>query len=158
MTDSPTPQPKLTPKQQLFVDAYVGESHFNASAAALAAGYRHRTEGPHLLSNPIIRARIDQVLSLRAASRDEVLDMLREDARRLDDDIVTRALGADSPAIGAAIVSSLISARSSAKQHLAKAHGLFTDKLHITGDMVVRQYVGMDPDDFDAPDDDGGGV
>src|SRR5690606_41851618 len=70
----------LTDKQRLFIDLYLGECKFNASKAALKAGYATRQEGATLKANPVIRARIDAHLARNAMKRDEVLEMLADDA------------------------------------------------------------------------------
>lgn len=70
------PKRSLTPKQRLFIDAYLGDCRFNASAAALAAGYSVRQSASDVLSNPAVRARIDERLAASAASADEVLALL----------------------------------------------------------------------------------
>lgn len=51
---------KLPLKQELFVAAYVGEAHGNATESARLAGYKlPRTQGSRLLTNVDIAARID---------------------------------------------------------------------------------------------------
>lgn len=64
------PLDKLSPKQRLFVEAYLDPTNdFNGSAAILKAGYK--TDNPEKMSyqlrnNPKIKAAIDQVCAERA--------------------------------------------------------------------------------------------
>src|SRR5690606_12411403 len=132
---SPDPD-GLNDRQLAFIDHYLGDCKLNASKAALAAGYAHRTEAFRLLANPIIRARIDEYLAGLAKTRDEVLEMLVDDALIDVDDELTaierrlkrRKATALDPATRASIASGLLSARSSARANLAKAYGLFSDR------------------------------
>jgi phage terminase small subunit len=53
----PKPSDKLTPKQQAFVQAYLGQALGNAAEAARLAGYKQpHPEGPRLLQLPKIQA------------------------------------------------------------------------------------------------------
>lgn len=147
--DSPTPQPKsetkpLTPKQRAFVEAYCGPARFNASKAALHAGYSVRQSGHELLSNPVIRARIDHELNARALTGAEILRELTDVAMRgLDECVEVRAYGDDVTAKMDA------HAKMKALELLGKSRQLFVDRQVIEGDLIVRQYVGIDPDTFD---------
>lgn len=72
----------LTNKQQLFVDEYL--QHYNATRAAIAAGYSPKTArkiGSENLTKPDIKAEIDRALSESAMSRNEVIMRLAEQAR-----------------------------------------------------------------------------
>lgn len=84
MTDtSDSTLPKLTPKQRLFVDAYISNG-CNATRAALAAGYSQATsysQGPRLLKNVDIKAHIDRHFEESAMTREEVLFRLAQQAR-----------------------------------------------------------------------------
>lgn len=69
-------------KQQAFVEAYL--RHFNASRAALEAGYSERTaysQGHRLLKKAEIRAAIESRIAAAAMSADEVLSRLSDMAR-----------------------------------------------------------------------------
>lgn len=152
-TPQPKKLPKLTSKQQRFVDAYCGEARFNASEAVRLAGYRTKNPndlGYQLRHTPHVRARIDERLAEIALNASEVLVMLRQDATRRDDEIVDLAREADragGKGAGASMVSALVSARSAATQQLAKAHGLLTDKYQVdhAGGIAI-EIVGVDVD------------
>lgn len=142
MSDVPTTPVRLTVKQQRFVDLYLGECRFNASAAALAAGYSVRQSGHELLSNPVIRARVDQLVADTSVSRDEFLGLLADDARQTDDAILAQAIPLDR-AVAAAFISSRLGARTSARQILAKHYGFLTERVQVSGgirrEIVVRR-------------------
>lgn len=77
---------EFTPKQVLFVEAYLGEARFNATAAARLAGYSGSANtlavtGHDLLRNPKITEAIRTRLAEAAMSADEVLMRLASIAR-----------------------------------------------------------------------------
>ena len=119
----------LTDRQLAFIDHYLGDCKLNAAKAAKAAGYSVRQSAPELMSNPVIRARIDDHLARLAKTRDEVLEMLVDDALVEPDEVLKRRdVKALDPVTRSSYVSGLISARTSARQSLAKAYGLFSDR------------------------------
>lgn len=72
---------KLTDKQKLFCDFYVGECRFNATKAAKMAGYSEKTayqQGFELLRQPKIRNYIDAALRQMTLGANEVLARLTE--------------------------------------------------------------------------------
>ena len=72
-------QPKLTLKQQLFVDAYLGAANGNATEAARMAGYKSpHPEGSRLLRNATILARVNQKLEASGITADAVLAELAD--------------------------------------------------------------------------------
>lgn len=80
----------LTLKQQLFVDAYLGEANGNATEAARIAGYASpRIQGSENLTKPDIRAAIDSRLAQSAMSSAEVLARLSEHASGSIGDVIT---------------------------------------------------------------------
>jgi phage terminase small subunit len=82
----------LTPKQQAFVDAYVGAAKGNATAAARMAGYSDKTAysiGHENLKKPEIEAAISARASEYAMSPAEVLAELAEIARSDAADVIT---------------------------------------------------------------------
>lgn len=85
------------------------------------------------MANPLIRARIEELLVNEARSRGETLLLLSEDAMRTDDEILEIAERAPGQAAAASVVSGLIAARTTARGHLAKAHGLLTERKEISG-------------------------
>ncbi|MFD1770886.1 terminase small subunit [Sphingobacterium suaedae] len=76
---SDTPKSKLTKKQQLFVDNYL--VHFNATKAALQAGYSKKTAysiGNENLKKPEISAHIEARLKESRMNSDEVMKMMKD--------------------------------------------------------------------------------
>jgi phage terminase small subunit len=76
----------LTLKQQLFVNAYLGEARGNGVQAARLAGYKGtdvtlRAVASENLTKPAIAARIEQRIEQAAMSADEVLRELTAIAR-----------------------------------------------------------------------------
>jgi phage terminase small subunit len=73
----------LSDKQRRFIDAYLGEARFNATKAAVIAGYPERSArsvGSENLSKPDIRAEIDRRLDEAALGSKAVLSLLAEQA------------------------------------------------------------------------------
>ncbi len=78
-----TPSSDLTPKQRLFVTAYLANG-FNATKAAKEAGYSEKTAysiGAENLTKPVIAAAIKKGLSDHAMGAEEVLARLADHAR-----------------------------------------------------------------------------
>lgn len=68
------PERDLSTKQKLFVAAYLGDAHGNATEAARMAGYsKPRQSGSENLSNPVISARVAQKVENADISADRVL-------------------------------------------------------------------------------------
>lgn len=71
---------ELTRKQKVFVEAYL--TTWNATEAARQAGYKHpNKEGPRMLVNVGIQARIEERMREKALGADEVLARLSEQGR-----------------------------------------------------------------------------
>lgn len=72
----------LTYKMRLFVSAYLGQAHGNATEAARVAGYHHPSQlGHQLLQKTSIQAAIDRRVESAAMSADEVLARMGEQAQ-----------------------------------------------------------------------------
>jgi len=70
---------KLTYKQRLFIDAYLGEANGNASEAARCAGYANPGQlGYQLLQKTSIRTAVECKLKTVAMSSDEILARVAE--------------------------------------------------------------------------------
>lgn len=139
--------PKLSGKIRIWADAYVGEARFNASEAARIAGYKNpRVSGQENLRKPAARAYIEDVLKQSAVTRDELLVLVAQDARRNEDDIFEITTKTGSEIVQSSVVSSLISARTSARTNLMKAFGMFTENIAVSGSLR-REIVVVDPDD-----------
>jgi len=83
----------LTPKQEAFVRYYLGEANMNGGEAARLAGYQGGDSACYkqaslLVRNGKIRRRIQQALSERAMSPEEILARLSDVARGSLDDFV----------------------------------------------------------------------
>lgn len=79
MADS---EAKLTHKQQLFVEAYLGVAKGNATEAARLAGYKQpHSQGPRLLENVEICSRVRARVEAVGMTADEVLNELAAVAR-----------------------------------------------------------------------------
>ena len=78
--------PRLTGRQQAFIDAYLGPARLNATTAAEMAGYQAQKRatvqriGSENLSKPLIRAAIDARMNASAMGTDEILFRLKEQA------------------------------------------------------------------------------
>ncbi len=69
----------LTNKRRVFIEEYL--KCWNASEAARRAGYKHREEGPRLLSKDFIKDAIEKRIAEKAMSADEVVARLGEHGR-----------------------------------------------------------------------------
>lgn len=152
------PLPKLTGKQQSFVNAYF-QCGLNATAAAKKAGYSEksaRTEGSRLLANANVHAHIRARMDKEAMSANEVLHRLaaiaRGDFGELVDDSGNPNIK-DARATGQTQLIKRVKQRSitteqsdiaeteieildplKALELLGRAHKLFTDKHELTGE------------------------
>lgn len=84
---------KLTPKQKLFADYYLGEAHFNGTKAAELAGYAGNKAtlaqaAFHNLRNTNIETYIDERLSALTMPANVVLTRLTEIAEATIEDVV----------------------------------------------------------------------
>ncbi len=79
MLSSESPdQPKLTLKQELWLDAYLGAANGNATEAARIAGYsKPRHSGSENLAKPYIASRVKKAVN-KQATADDVLSKLAE--------------------------------------------------------------------------------
>jgi phage terminase small subunit len=140
-------QPKLTTRQERFIDAYCGESRFNASDAARRAGYSEKQAasiGCQLKKTPYIRARIDEILQDNTLSAPEVLHELTDVGMRgIDEFIEVTRYDKEGNPVAARMDAS---AKMKALELLGKHHQLFSDNLNITGGIEVREYVGIPED------------
>lgn len=81
----------LTGKQKLFADMYVGEARFNATRAAILAGYSEKTsrsQASENLTKPHIRSYIDARLRELTLGSNEVLARLTEIANGSIEDVL----------------------------------------------------------------------
>lgn len=149
---------ELTPKEQLFVDGYLGASAFNATEAMRQAGYKGSAgvlgvSGHRLLRKPKVAAIILERLNEHAMSANEVLAILSKQARGsldgvLDEEGVLdvealRKLGSNhllkklsvKPAPFGTAYAFEIHDPQAAAVHLGKYHRLFTEKVEHSFDL-----------------------
>jgi phage terminase small subunit len=140
-------QPKLTAKQELFVSCYCGPDRFNATRAAISAGYSEKSASRiafDLKKTPAIRARIDEFLEANTLAATEVLHELTDVAMRgLDEFIEVTRYDKEGNPVAARMDAS---AKIKSLELLGKHHQLFSDNLNITGGIEVREYVGIPED------------
>jgi hypothetical protein len=106
----------LTLKQELFISAYLGEAHGNATEAARIAGYKKpHPEGFHLLRNPTIAARVKAKVDTAAMKATEVLGLLTEHATGSMEYFIDLVKGQP--------VLNLVKAEQAGKLHLLKRFG-----------------------------------
>ena len=128
-------EPKLSLKQQLFVEAYIGVAKGNGTEAARLAGYAGSEETlaavaaenlrkPQILSR--VRARVDEA----AMSADEVLAELTKVARAEWKEFLEIKHGKRGEAIDAVL---LLKDKLKALELLGKYHKLFTEKHEHSG-------------------------
>lgn len=168
----------LSLKQQAFIEHYL--THWNATRAALAAGYSAKSArfiGAENLTKPDIQAAIQARLAELKMSADEVLTRLTTHARgsiapflRLSPSGELRGfdLGDGTPVhllrkasvtkksygeITEETVTIELYDAQAALVHLGKHHKLFTDNIAHSGQLGVKTYQTVSPDDWDATDD-----
>lgn len=159
----------LSEKHQAFVNAYLSNG-FNGTRAAIEAGYSEKTarqQAARLLTYANIAAAVKQGLTEHAMPSFEVLARLADQARSTMEDfldesgdidlkkareqgrlhlIKTRAITKEGERI------ELYSAQS-ALELLAKHHALLTENVNVSGELQVKGYVSVSPDEWDqSPD------
>lgn len=167
----------LSPKQQAFIEHYL--TSWNATQAAIAAGYSQKTAraiGSENLTKPDIQAAIQTRLAALKMSADEVVTRLTEHARGslapfLDIDAAGALRGFD---LGdgkplhllrkASVITRTMKGTTektimielhdpqAALVHLGKHYKLFTDNVALSGQLGVKTYQTVSPDDWDNAD------
>lgn len=144
MTDS-----TLTTKQELFVAAYLGAAHGNATEAARMAGYKTpRQEGARLLTNAVISARVSQHIAALNISADAVLQELASVAFAPWHDFVEVVARAKDGEVTK--VRSDIGSKVKALELLGKYHALFVEKQQIDINIREHRVVGVAQIELDA--------
>lgn len=153
-------EPRLTTKEQRFVNAYLGAASGNGAEAARMAGYAEgsaRITASRLLSHANVRAHIDAVLMAEAMTPAEILRELRDVGTAEWRDFVTVRTN---PKTGETIeVRMDLSAKMKALELNGKYHKMFVDVGEMSGSQTVfiREYREGDPQPRkDEPD--GGGL
>ena len=141
----------MTDKQLAFVNAYIGDAHFNATEAARLAKYANpNQQGWRIKQDPEVAAAIKERLDQQTLAANETLSILSDHARGSLEDF----LDID----GVAVRPDLAKAKKAGKMHLLKTykysrksgveiqlydaqaaavqmgkhHGLFTEKIEAT--------------------------
>ncbi len=122
-------QSKLTLKQQLFVESYLGAAKGNATEAARMAGYKQpQMQGPRLMQKDEIASRVRARVEQAAMSADEVLKELSEIGRAEWKHFLQVMTNRNGETIDAKIV---LKDKVTALELLGKYHKLFTDKQEV---------------------------
>ena len=134
---------RLTPKQQRFIAAYLGEAKGNATAAARIAGYKDPESSAHeSKQNPAIRAQIDAQLAAETLSAAEVLHHLTDVGVAEWHEFVEVIVN---PRTGETMkVRMDLTNKVKALELLGKYHKLFTDKSEATSNVLIREYTDGD--------------
>ena len=153
----------MTTKQRVFVEEYLRT--FNATAAAIAAGYSEKTAysiGPENLKKPEIATEIERRLSERTMSVDEALVRLTEQGRGAHAEYITAIGTVDIAGLKAAGLGHLIKNVKEGKygkvvefydaqaaiDKLLRARGAYVDRHEVSGkdgrDIVLRVVYGDD--------------
>jgi len=129
-----TDDAKLTLKQQLFVEAYLGAAKGNATEAARLAGYKGNDQtlasvGAENLKKPQIASRVRARVDAAAMTADEVLKELSEVARSEWRDHVQIVYGSNGEILDAKLQ---LKDKVRALELIGKHHKLFVDQLDVT--------------------------
>lgn len=163
----------MTNRQRLFVEEYLRCG--NATEAAIKAGYSKKTAysiGSENLRKPEIAAIIQQRLSDKTMAANEVLERLTAQARgnlapflvngkwfdldsdsaKANIDLIKKAKFkrrvVNDTTVDEEVEIELYDAQS-ALVWMGKHHKLFTENVAIDGEIAVKAYVGISPDDWD---------
>ena len=139
----------LTAKQERFVAAYLGACRFNATAAAIEAGYGEKTAysaGSRLLKHVEVSARVRERLTALAMPAEGVLAELSAVAMAPWREFLQITTD---PRTGDVVdVRMDLSTKVRALEILAKAHGLFAERVDVGGTLTTRvELVGVSADD-----------
>lgn len=144
MTDS-----TLTTKRDLFVSAYLGEAHGNATEAARMAGYKKPgQEGSRLLKNAEIAARISQHTAEAGATRDQVLNELASVALAPWTEFV-EVLSRDKTGKPLKVKMDLTN-KVKALELLGKYHGLFVERQEVNVNIREHRVFGVAGPELEA--------
>jgi len=133
----------LTTKQDLFVSAYLGDAHGNATEAARMAGYKNPGQQGHaLLKKHEISARVSKHVKQAGASADEVLNELADVAMAPWTEFV-EVLSSDRETGRPIKVKMDLTNKVKALELLGKYHALFVEKQQIDVNIREHRVVGV---------------
>lgn len=138
---------RLTPKQQLFVESYIGVANGNGTEAARLAGYKGTSDSlkvtaSRLLTNANVASLVDRRLATakRCMSADEVLEHLTDVAEAPWRDFCDVQLGEDGETLS---VRMRLTDKLKALELLGKRHKLFIDRVEHSGEVAAKVYEGI---------------
>lgn len=167
----------LSRKQQAFIEHYL--TSWNATQAAIAAGYSQKSAraiGAENLTKPDIQAAIQARLVELKMTADEVVTRLTEHARGSlapflrvapDGELLGFTFGDDTPlhllrkaSVTTRRIKDMTETTVTIELHdpqaaltlLGKHHKLFTDNVALSGQLGVKTYQTVSPDDWDDAD------
>lgn len=140
---------KLSTKQELFVAAYLGDAHGNATEAARMAGYKSpNVQGPRLLGNVGIAARISEHVAAKVATADDVLRELADVAFAPWTEFV-EVIARDKAGKPVKVRMDL-SNKVKALELLGKHHSLFVERQQIDVNVREHRVLGVPQGELDA--------
>lgn len=138
---------ELTTKEELFVSFYLGDARGNATEAARLAGYTGtersiRNTAYKLVAKGDIRSRIRATLDQVDASAERVLRELGDVAfAEWRDFLLVRT----DPKTGETVeVKMDMGSKVKSLEMLAKYHKLLSDKVEMSGQVIIREYADAD--------------
>jgi phage terminase small subunit len=140
---------ELSTKQELFVAAYLGEAHGNATEAARMAGYKHpNVQGSRLLDNANIASRVAQHIEKKFATADDVLRELADVAFADWRDFV-EVLAYDREGNPVKVKMDLTN-KVKALELLGKHHQLFADRIDLNVTVREHRVIGIPQNEIEA--------
>ena len=143
----------LTPKEELFVNLYVGEAGFNGSEAVRRAGYSEhsaRQTAWELLQKPHIRAQIDAYLAEAGVTRERLLTELTRVAYAPWENFVQVKFGQNDANGQPRIIDARmdLGAKIDAIELLGRELGMFNKKVEVDLSFVPKRIIGVNLDDL----------
>jgi phage terminase small subunit len=144
-----TPAVSLTPKEELFINFYLGEARLNGAEAARRAGYSEgyaRQIACELLAKPHVRAQVNAYLALAGVTRERLLNELATIAYAEWRDFVQIKFGQNDASGQPRIIDARmdLGAKVDAIELLGRELGMFNNKIDIGGEVIVKRLVGVD--------------
>ena len=143
----------LTPKEELFVNLYLGEARLNGAEAARRAGYSEpnaRRIAWEMLSKQHIRAQIDAYLSEVGVTRERLLTELTRVAYAPWESFVQVKFGQNDATGQPRIIDARmdLGAKIDAIELLGRELGMFNKKVDLDVSFVPKRIVGVNLDDL----------